>query len=535
MLTDLPFELVDAIAQFLGYRDLVSLKLTCKTLQDHVQFVKVRHLNVFIESLPHEGKLFHSDESLIYAESLTACPAEKILSPSFQDRFRHLKRLTIQQKIFPFLVFILEQDINCFEQLEHLELRAFEINEGGCLRLKELRVLLVEMAIPARYVVDCEQLTAIHFTDAPEIVHPNNLRHVSFIDRAIEMSKEEFVGICRNCPNLTRLTLSPHTFDSSLSLIGDFPPISSNLYDFLLPWIMHPPDPDMGLICKNQLRCLERIELDSAFYWPSKLSEFRETIRGFIPPSRLWEDVGSPGKEVFERLKFYFGSQDLVNDEKFDELLEAINNQFEEFENPQLNQLKTLNLFELTYSDLAKFQRPMESFIPSLRYISIDKKENLTGESLLYRLANLRQLLINGNRLDESILNQFTRQFKYLELLGLADCVIQGESLVLLPNRSVHLLMIENCTCSDLNFLKSFENVKYLYLFKLELEKRFRFRSILEFRHTFSSILNSLSYLMAFGQETLGILCICFDKFLLSPKIASTIKEMKFFIVLITL
>ena len=59
MLSDLPFEMVDAISQFLDYRDLVSLKLTCKSLKEHVEFVKVRKLNVFVDTLPYEGRLFH--------------------------------------------------------------------------------------------------------------------------------------------------------------------------------------------------------------------------------------------------------------------------------------------------------------------------------------------------------------------------------------------------------------------------------------------------------------------------------------------
>ena len=54
MLADLPLELVDSIAVFLSYSDLVSLKLTCKRLASQVEFVeaRVRRLNVFIDALP---------------------------------------------------------------------------------------------------------------------------------------------------------------------------------------------------------------------------------------------------------------------------------------------------------------------------------------------------------------------------------------------------------------------------------------------------------------------------------------------------
>ena len=56
MLADLPLELVDHIAHFLSYSDLVSLKVTCKSLASQVEFVefRVRRLNVFIGALPYE-------------------------------------------------------------------------------------------------------------------------------------------------------------------------------------------------------------------------------------------------------------------------------------------------------------------------------------------------------------------------------------------------------------------------------------------------------------------------------------------------
>lgn len=97
MLAKLPFELVDAIAAFLSYRDLASLKLTCKQLAGQVQFVAVRRLNVCIDALPYESRLFHLDEPTIHGDSLEACPSN-VLSAAFCDRFRHLKRLTIQLK-----------------------------------------------------------------------------------------------------------------------------------------------------------------------------------------------------------------------------------------------------------------------------------------------------------------------------------------------------------------------------------------------------------------------------------------------------
>ena len=52
MLSDLPFELVDYLAKYLGYQDLLNLKLTCKQLASQVAFVKVRRLNVYIDALP---------------------------------------------------------------------------------------------------------------------------------------------------------------------------------------------------------------------------------------------------------------------------------------------------------------------------------------------------------------------------------------------------------------------------------------------------------------------------------------------------
>lgn len=42
MLIDLPFELVDFIATFVSYRDLVNLKLTCKNLASQMEFIEAQ-------------------------------------------------------------------------------------------------------------------------------------------------------------------------------------------------------------------------------------------------------------------------------------------------------------------------------------------------------------------------------------------------------------------------------------------------------------------------------------------------------------
>lgn len=104
----------------------------------------------------------------------------------------------------------------------------------------------------------------------------------------------------------------------------------------------------------------------------------------------------------------------------------------------------------------------------------------------------------------------------------LNTCVVQGDTFTLLPNHSVHLLRLIDCTCSDLNFVKSFKNVKYLFLFKLGLEQKFR--SIPGFRQSFYSILSSLRFLKSFIHEILGTLSISRDGLVLSPK-GTTIEE----------
>ena len=502
MLSDLPFEMVDAIAKFLDYQDLVSLKLTCKSLKGHVDFVKVRRLNMFVNSLPYEGRLFHVDEPTVFSEAVIVSLA-KIQTPAFRDRFKHLKRLTIQQKNKILGSFILERDLNCFEQLEHLELRACEINAGGRLCLNKLQVLLVETKYPVRYVVDCEQLVAIHLTDLPEIVHPGSLRYASVVD----MRLQDFVQLCEKCPNLTRITLSSYLFDSSLPFMsGDFDEMSTLRHlDILAQIFATPYEPHALIATRKLLGCLERIDFDVVIYDAPNFQGVRAVIRGFRPPSRLWEDVGSPGREVFERLRFYVGSQDVVN-----ELFEVVHDQFI---NSAIHHLKLINL---TYSDLVKYKRPMECLISGLKYILIDRRYDLAREPLLFRLANLRQLKIEDNVLDEVILNQFIGQFKYLEHLSLTECAIQGESLALLPNHSVHMLLIKNCTCSDLNFVKSFKNVKNLLLFELGLEEKFR--SIPGSRQSFYSILSSLRFLKIFVHETLGTLYVTRDGPFLSPQ-----------------
>ena len=402
MLSDLPLELVDSIAVFLSYSDLVSLKLTCKRLASQVEFVeaRVRRLNVFIDALPFESRQFRVDEPTIYPEALTASPA-KILSSAFRDRFRHLKRLTFQQKLKTSGSLVLERDVNCFELLEHLELRAHEINDGGRLRLKELRVLLVETEKVARYVVDCEQLAAFHFAGSePEIVHPTSLRHASFL----QLKEDAYDEFCRKCPNLTRLTFITDAIDLSTLRLNGTKEGGCNPQGLQLSGLacVIGQRNFPGLIERNQLRFLERMDFDMIHYAPFNFFEFRRTCRWLNYPFHR-PLQGSSAKEVIQKLSVHLGSQDVVNDENFDELMEVIRD-WRHFQKCRRrpHQWHGLSLNLMHYSELIKFQRPMEGLLAGLRFLLVDESVDLGGDQLINRLANLRELRIREKMLGHA-------------------------------------------------------------------------------------------------------------------------------------
>lgn len=153
----------------------------------------------------------------------------------------------------------------------------------------------------------------------------------------------------------------------------------------------------------------------------------------------------------------------------------------------------------------------MSGLIPGLRFLCVNKKANLIEERLLYELTNLRELKIWHNVLCEALLNKLTRQFKYLTVLWLQCDKIPGNNLRRLPNYSVRVLLISRCTCSDLNVVKSFRNLKSLYLHDTKLK----------IGHL--SVLRSLEYLTLFGH---GILRHYQGELVLSRKKASTVEKM---------
>ena len=505
MLDDLPAELVDYIAGFVDYRDLVSLKLTCKRLKIQVDSVRVKRLNVFVDALPYTNRLFHLDEPTKDAESLVSSP-DNVLSSAFHDRFKHLKRLTVQQKFRSHCSFVLERDLNCFEHLEHLELRAKDINDGGRLRLKELRILLIETEKEARFVADCERLSAIHFVGAqPEIVYQASLKHASFV----HFDLRAFVRFCKMCPNLIRLTL---TTDSSHLFHANLLRPSRDQY-----LVLHEIGDDRMLgspIDKKELKCLERLEVDLDYYVDQPFEHLRKCVRA----STLLDRASCPqfceaGYDVYCKLSIYFGSQNLIADE-FDELLEVMHDQFKPSEDPRI---KRLRLYDLDYFDLLKYQGPMSGLIPGLRFLTLNEKVDLGREQPIYKLANLRDLLIRENVLDETVLNEFTRRFSYLTVLTLSWCEIRNEQLDLLPNHSVHLLLLKECTCFDLSFVKSFKNLKTLFLFDTTLSNNF-----------WSFLAARPKYLSLVVHAELG--AIRFSRspelIFLSPEKASTVEEM---------
>lgn len=251
-------------------------------------------------------------------------------------------------------------------------------------------------------MVDCEQLAAIHFVSAwPEIVHPASLRHASFV----RFDPLDFVKFCKRHPNLTRLTL---TTDSSLfNFCSDLVSSSWNQYDVFRA-IRHK---ESGLIDEDELRCLERLELDLDVYLSYPLDALRDLVRGLR--RGLWSLRRGGGKKVYKRLSLYFGSLNVFTDENYFKLFDSIQNQFESnFYKPKNScnsaTYKRLNLYLLTYSDLVKHQVAMSGLIPDLRHLMVDEPVDLSREQPIYKLANLRFLKVHGNVLDRSERNHPT-------------------------------------------------------------------------------------------------------------------------------
>ena len=143
-LPDVPFQ---EIWRRLSYEDRCSLRRACKQLKSLVDRQIPQNLFLFLECYPCHQILFHSGHLVYYADSCRVTDFDRFVSNRYLEKFRRVKKLTIffeglyrlnsypnkihwdwesleREKFFQeaWHLEIDLEDLNAFEQVEHLEI-----------------------------------------------------------------------------------------------------------------------------------------------------------------------------------------------------------------------------------------------------------------------------------------------------------------------------------------------------------------------------------------------------------------------------
>ena len=179
------------ICDQLSYEDLRNLRATCKQLLKAIIDQRpYRSLHLYVACHPYERELFYTDELIFYANTLHIGDPRILKSIKFQKQFNGLRKFTIlSPSLKPKVVDL--NDLNCFQELVHLEVDYFGI-EGDKLSLRNLKILLLDCAKDAHdlsFVLDCPRLEALGVDPRIQLrltaETSDSLKHL-FLDHAYE-------------------------------------------------------------------------------------------------------------------------------------------------------------------------------------------------------------------------------------------------------------------------------------------------------------------------------------------------------------
>lgn len=162
---ELPELVIQLISEQLSYEDLRNLRVTCKTLKQIIDQRPFASLHLFVNAYPFERELLHTGEPIRYANTFHVRGLDILKSTKFKSQFIGLRKLTIYHQ-FPPRVWRIErlnlEDLNCFEQLIHLELK--DLSVKGKLSLSNLKIAFLDGVTTNRntiFQLDCPQLQVL--------------------------------------------------------------------------------------------------------------------------------------------------------------------------------------------------------------------------------------------------------------------------------------------------------------------------------------------------------------------------------------
>ena len=206
------------ICDQLSYEDLRNLRATCKQLKAIIDQRPFRSLHLFLECYPCEQELFHTGESVGYANSLHICDLCILKSTEFRKQFSELRKLTIHyvgwntcDSSSDLCEFVDLNDLNCFQELVYLQFDYVTI-ENSRLSLRNLKIVSFNVSpLPVTtFELDCPRLEALSLGArlqprlTPET--SNSLRHL--LVQFAEESETYLMILYQKLKNLSTISFS---------------------------------------------------------------------------------------------------------------------------------------------------------------------------------------------------------------------------------------------------------------------------------------------------------------------------------------
>lgn len=455
------------ISQHLSYEDLQNLRATCKALRQIVDQRTARSLHIFVDEYPYERELFHTGELVSYANTFQVSELNILKSAKFRHQFSGLLKLTIDYRLtwpWPDYKSVDLDDLNCFQELVHLELISLSMKTGK-LSLKNLKIALFLHTIhvtrtlgenmgPVHFELDCPQLEVLSLGSVtqPSLTNETSLsvRHLYIQHGGLRTINQTYLfDLCTKLQRLSSICFDGHNS-------------ADDLHRFVVALNSGISLPSLKVIQSEEANIFPEHMLESL----PELKDAQETKHIDIQINRKAMNKN----ELVELLNVLKRVLPLLPIQTFF----ASSNGFH-IDSPDVDLLRQFN--ENTI---------LHCLLPSVGELKIrSDEEALLVEPLIGKLRNIHSLaLSNGVHLDEELIERILKTSRKLCYLRIGCSDLKQKQLDRLPNYLLNLreLALEDdfgLSNFNLEFVTKFENLYWLRLnFPIENETiRFLFKN----------------------------------------------------------
>lgn len=202
-LNELPMLVIELTLDYLSYEDLFSLRRTCKWWKTVIDQRKFKRLILFIDAYPSPKRLFYTNQSVGYSNSLRITDLAALETANFQSTFADLHTLAIfyDPPTVNNLVSHLTIDLNvldCYRQLEFLSIDMVGFVCGGLWNLEKLKVCHTKARLESNFsLAGCRQLQALAVLEYARPEQASVFRRVTYLylDSMLELRNFESLQV----------------------------------------------------------------------------------------------------------------------------------------------------------------------------------------------------------------------------------------------------------------------------------------------------------------------------------------------------